>query len=88
MSDSQVLREILRHLRRLEPGRSDREFSAMRLLGTVFQIFAAIAFLVALVYLPRTAGSYANQVTVHLALLVAGVSQAMALTFFVLARRR
>jgi hypothetical protein len=88
MSDSQVLREILTHLRRLDPHKAEGEFSAMRLLGTVLQMVAGIAFLVALAYLAGAAGSPANRVTAHLALLVAGVSQAMALTFFVLARRR
>ncbi len=88
MSDSEVLREILQHLRRLGEDSSERGFSVTRLLGTMFQVLAVIAFLVGLVYLPGTPGSYEHQIAAHLALLVAGVLQAMALSFFILARRR
>ncbi len=82
MTDSQVLREILNHLRQINPPPSRSEFSLARLGGTVAQVLAVIALVVAVIYLPGAAGSYRNQLAAHLALLVAVVLQLMALTLF------
>ncbi len=88
MSSTELLREILRHLRATARRPSEQRFSAALLAGTVFQILAVIALVVAAVYLPGSAASYDSQVRAYLTLLTAGVLQAMALTFFYLSGRR
>ena len=93
MNDSQVLREILRHLRQMSSSEREAEFSGTRLVGAIFQIFALIALAVGLIYIPgATAGdtnqAYNSQVVVHIALLSAAALQLAALTFFILSRQR
>ncbi|MCD6378722.1 MAG: HAD family hydrolase [Planctomycetes bacterium] len=93
MSDSQVLREILRVLRRMTNHDREAEFSGTRLVGAIFQIFALIALLLGLIYIPgATSGdanqAYNNQIVVHIALLAAAALQLAALTFFILSRQK
>ena len=87
MSDSQVLREILHHLRRMSPAGRGEEFSLSRLLGTVFQILAVIAVVVGMIALP-SAGGDSGRTVAQLALLLGGVLQLFALTFLLLWRRQ
>ncbi len=88
MTDSQVLHEILRHVRQnLTPG-GGSEFSAMRLIGAIFQIFALAALTWGLINIPGAATCNETYATWHVALMTAGVLQLAALTFFILSRRR
>jgi len=88
MSATELLREIVRHLRTTSRPPCEQRFSAALLAGTVFQILAIIALVVAVVYLPGSPASYDSQVRAYLTLLTAGVLQGTALTFFYLSGRR
>jgi len=94
MTDGQVLREILRHLRQMDPGQREPEFSAGRLIAAIFQTCAIIALAVGLAHIPGMtvgadpAAAYNRQIVVHVGLLAAGVLQLVALTFFILSRQR
>ena len=88
MTDSQVLHEILRHVRQNAASGGESEFSAMRLLGAIFQIFALVALVWGLINIPGATTIQANYTVCHIALTTAGVLQLTALTFFILSRRR
>jgi len=87
MTDSQALHEILRHIKQTRTPGNGAEFSAARLLGAIFQIFAVIALVWGLIYIPDTTDSSAYFVW-HVAMTTAGVLQLAALTFFILSRQR
>lgn len=82
MSDAQVLREILQHLRQMNPPPAERKFCPARLLGTTFQILAAISLVLGVI------GFSQNYKNVTAVLVLAGVLQLVALTFLLLARGR
>ncbi|MCD4699018.1 MAG: HAD family hydrolase [Phycisphaerae bacterium] len=88
MTDSQVLHEILRHVRQNLPAGGEYEFSATRLLGAIFQIFAIAALVWGLVNIPGATTLQINYTVCHIALTTAGVLQLAALTFFILSRQR
>jgi len=94
LTDGQVLREILRHLRQMDAARREPEFSAGRLIAAIFQTCAIIALAIGLAHVPGMtvgadpAAAYDRQIVVHVGLLAAGVLQLVALTFFILSRQR
>ena len=93
-SDSELLQEIVRLLRRREIGGGEEEFSLSRLAGAIFQIFALLALLVGIIYIPSATGTpgtdkaYGAWVVSNLSLLAAVALQLMALTFLLLSRKR
>lgn len=82
MSDSQILKEMLHHLRQMDAAESGQEFSISRLLGTILQVLAVLGLLLGAVKLIR------GSEDAGVALLLAGVLQLMALTLFFFFRRR
>ena len=94
MSDTQLLREIARHMRERERTRRETDFSVTSVVAAVFQILALLALGWALIHMPGMTvakdftAAYNRQVIVHVSLLSAGVLQLTALTFFTLSRRR
>jgi len=91
-SDSTVLHELLRDLRGATRDR-DEEFSFARLVGAILQILAVLSLAWGVVNLPGAAhhgveGWESAFTQWQVATLTAGVLQVMALTFFVIARRR
>ncbi|MHC4715828.1 MAG: D-glycero-alpha-D-manno-heptose-1,7-bisphosphate 7-phosphatase [Planctomycetota bacterium] len=90
--DAASLREVLRDLRDATR-QGEEEFSFARLVGAILQILAILALAWGLLHLPDAAdhggedwlGSYVRW---HVATITAGVLQLMALTFFVIARKR
>lgn len=93
MTDTQALREILRHLREMKFLREEGEFSTTRLAAAVFQILAFLALVWGAVYIPAATGdqpaeAYGAQIVVHVCMLTAGVLQLMALTFFIVSKQR
>lgn len=88
MTDSQVLHEILRHVRQNPASDGESEFSATRLLGAIFQIFAIVALIWGLIHIPGATTSNETNVTWHVAMMTAGVLQLAALTFFILSRQK
>ena len=88
MTDSQTLHEILRHIKQTRTPGNGAEFSAARLLGAIFQIFAVIALVWGLIYIPDVMNSGESNLIWHVAMTTAGVLQLAALTFFILSRQR
>ncbi len=96
MTDSQIFGEILRHIRRTRTPEGGSEFSAIRLIGAIFQIFAIVALAWGLIYIPGVTvtaegnfnEAYNNQIVVHVALLSATVLQLASLTFFTISKQR
>ena len=88
MSDSQVLREILRHVRRMAHSQAGGDFSVSRLVGAVFQVLAILALGWGLLYVPSATTSHASSIVWHVAMVTAGVLQLVALTFFVISGQR
>ena len=88
MSDSEVLREILRHVRRIARSDTGGEFSVSRLVAAIFQILAILALGWGLFYVPSATSSYESSVAWHVAMVTAGVLQLVALTFFVISGLR
>lgn len=92
MDDTQLLREILRHLREAAT-RSETEFSVTRLVAAIFQILAIVALVWGAFHIPGATAdpaadqAYGNLVVVHIAMLAAVVLQLAALTFFIHSRR-
>jgi len=96
MSNSQVLREIASHLREQELIDEESDFSISRLAATLVQMLAIVALIWGLVSIPGIMADESGlsvavenkRIAVHVALLTAGVLQLVALTFFVISRRR
>jgi len=88
MSEKQVLREILRHLRSMDRTGERTEFSPSRLLGAVFQILAMLALVWGIFYIPDAGATQHAYTAWHVAMVTAGVFQVAALTFFLLSRER
>ncbi len=88
MTDSQVLHEILRHVRGNLASGGESEFSATRLFGAIFQIFAIVALIWGLIHIPGATTSNETNVIWHVAMMTAGVLQLAALTFFILSRQK
>ena len=93
MTDTQALREILRHLREMSVRRDESEFSKSRLLAALFQILAVLALVWGAIHIPgatggATAAAHSALVVVHIGMLAAAVLQLAALTFFILSRQR
>ena len=82
---SQLLREILDQLRSMQKAEVFSEFSVMRLLAGVVQVFVLFCLLMALWFL-MTPDRQDNNI--FMALGFATVLQAMALTFYVMQSRR
>ena len=81
MEQTEMLREILHHLRRLDRA-AEEEFSIAKVVGGIFQVFAGVALLMVLA---RMIGGKSSQETLLWAA-VAGVLQLIALTFFIMRR--
>jgi D-glycero-D-manno-heptose 1,7-bisphosphate phosphatase len=77
----QILQSILEQLRRMQKNETFREFSLMRLLAGVVQVFVPFCLLLALWFLT---GSRGQDNSVFLALSFAAVLQLMALTFYIM----
>ena len=94
MTDSQVLREMLRHLRELVAGRGESEFSINRLVAAVFQILALLALVWGAIHIPGATGgatpaeAHSSLVVVHIGMLAGIVLQVAALTFFMISKQR
>jgi len=94
MSERQLLREILRHVREAGARRQEAEFSTSRLVAAVFQILAVVALVWAAIHIPGATSdptsleSYNALVVVHIFVLAAAVLQVAALTFFLISRHR
>ena len=93
MTDTQALREILRHLREMAMLRGESEFSTARLAAAICQILAILGLIWGAVHIPAATGSqpaeaYAALVVVHVSMLAAGVLQLAALTFFIVSKQR
>lgn len=82
---TQLLAEILEQLKRMEKTEMFGEFSIMRLLAGIVQIFVVFCLLMALWYLMRPEPSITPMFT---ALGFGVVLQAMALTFYIMQGRR
>ena len=82
---SQLLAEILEQLKRTEKTEMFGEFSIMRLLAGIVQVFVAFCLLMALWYLMRPDPQTTAMFT---ALGFGAVLQAMALTFYIMQGRR
>lgn len=80
-----LLRSILDQLRRMQKNEMFREFSLMRLLAGIIQVFVPFCVLLALWFLT---GSRREDNSVFLALSFAAVLQLMALTFYIMHGRR
>ncbi|HET6427462.1 MAG TPA: HAD family hydrolase [Phycisphaerae bacterium] len=90
--DSTLFREMLRDLRGATRDQ-DEEFSFARLVGAILQILAILSLAWGLFHVPAAANYggenwHSSYSLWHVATLTAGVLQLMALTFFLLARRR
>ncbi len=81
----QILKSILEQLRRMQKNEMFGEFSLMRLLAGVVQVFVPFCLLLALWFLM---GSERQDNRVFLALSFAAVLQLMALTFYIMHGRR
>jgi D,D-heptose 1,7-bisphosphate phosphatase len=92
MTEGQLLREIVAHLRGKDAGPQDEEFSYARLGGALFQILALLALVVGAAHIPGSAGegdeAYVRLATVYTAFLAGLLLKLIALTFFLLARRK
>ena len=94
MTDTQVLREILRHLRELTVARGESEFSTSRLVAAVCQVLAVLALVWGAIHIPGATGdatpaeAYSALVVVHIGMLAAMVLQVAALTFFMIPKQR
>lgn len=88
MSDTQVLREILRLLRQMARAPRGTDFSACRLVAAVFQLLAFLALAWGLFNIPGAGANYPSYVSWHLGMVTAGALQLVALTFFLLSRQR
>ena len=94
MTDTQVLREILRNLRELTVARGESEFSASRLVAAVCQILAVLALVWGAIHIPGATGdatpadAHNSLVVVHIGMLAGMVLQLAALTFFMISRQR
>ncbi len=81
----QILQSILEQLRRMQKNEMFGEFSLMRLLAGVVQVFVPFCLLLALWFLM---GSKRQDNSIFLALSFAAVLQLMALTFYIMHGRR
>jgi D-glycero-D-manno-heptose 1,7-bisphosphate phosphatase len=81
----QLLSSILEQLRRMQAREMFREFSLMRLLAGIVQVFVPLCLLLALWFLM---GSRRQDNNVSVALGFAAVLQVMALTFYIMHDRR
>jgi D-glycero-D-manno-heptose 1,7-bisphosphate phosphatase len=81
----QLLSSILEQLRRMQTREMFREFSLMRLLAGIVQVFVPLCLLLALWFLM---GSRRQDNNVSVALGFAAVLQVMALTFYIMHDRR
>ncbi len=93
MTDTQVLREMLRHLRAISLSGGESEFSTTGLVAAVFQILAILALAWGTVYIPAATGDQIAEanlagVVVTICMLAAIALQLVALTFFTISRRR
>jgi hypothetical protein len=82
--DSEVRREILRHVRQMVRHHETEEFSVMRLLGGITQMFAGLFLLIAFIL----AVGYQNTPRGQFWAIVALVCQTASLTFFSMTRNK
>ncbi len=83
--DTQLLREILDQLKQMQKNEMFGEFSVMRLLAGIVQVFVLFCLLLALWFLMGTERQDSN---ILIALGFGTVLQAMALTFYIMQNRR